>query len=268
MIFGIIYKAKNVINDKVYIGQTTKKLIERIRDHQRNINRKNYPFYNGLGKHGKENFIWSEIDRASTRDELDSKEEYWIDFYRSTEKKFGYNAKSGGRVPVFNAETRNKISKTSTGRKFSAETKKKMSDIHLGKAIRPKGFKMSESQKLSLSRANKGQGSGRKIPRDIVEKTRRKLIGIKKSPEHVNKVKAALLISENMKVQAVVNMDTGRIYDRISHAAKSYNVASANITACCRKKPKHATSAGCRWEYFPIPFESPATDHPAESPSP
>jgi group I intron endonuclease len=266
--YGIIYKVKNIVNKKVYIGQTTRKLLYRQTNHYYKMNSVNYPFYNAIRKHGKENFEWGEIDSAATKEELDSMEIFWIDFYRSTEKKFGYNAKTGGSVPVFNEETLLKISKSGIGRKASRETKEKLSRIHIGKAIRPKGYIMSDSQKLAISLSNKGKGLGRKVSREAIEKQRQKLIGVKKSKDHIEKVRIALLSSENIKVRPVVNLETGRIYDRISHAAKSYGVAATNIMACCRKKPKHATSAGCHWEYFPIPFLSPDTAPPASTPSP
>ena len=54
-----------------------------------------------LEKYGKENFVIKEIDTAQTQEELNKKEQYWIQYYNSIED--GYNetdaiSKSGGNT--------------------------------------------------------------------------------------------------------------------------------------------------------------------------
>ena len=56
---GIIYKATNLINKKVYIGQTVKTLKERIYKHL--CEGKCPHFYRALKKYGKDNFEWEII---------------------------------------------------------------------------------------------------------------------------------------------------------------------------------------------------------------
>ena len=50
-----------------------------------------------LIKYGAENFFFEEIDNAYTLEELNKKERYWISFYNSNNKNFGYNLDSGGQ---------------------------------------------------------------------------------------------------------------------------------------------------------------------------
>lgn len=79
-IYGIIYKGINNYNSKVYIGQTINSL--EIRTNQ----------------HKKLNHIidkWEIIDKAYSREELDNKEKYWIDFYDSMNPAKGYNRQYG-----------------------------------------------------------------------------------------------------------------------------------------------------------------------------
>ena len=96
--YGIIYKVINIKNNKIYIGQTTKTLEERIyyhyyrADHSLDIIHTH--FINAIRKYGKENFKWEQIDSADSREELDNKEIYWIQYYNSIEN--GYNIQAGG----------------------------------------------------------------------------------------------------------------------------------------------------------------------------
>ena len=75
----IIYEARNKINGKRYIGQTIHTLEERKRGHISSMCC-SY-FRRALDKYGVDSFEWNIIDTAETRDELNRKESYWIEFY-------------------------------------------------------------------------------------------------------------------------------------------------------------------------------------------
>ena len=93
----IVYKATNKLNDKVYIGITTKTLKHRMSIHKRDSKVKNTYFYKAIRKYGFDNFVWEEIDTASTIEELHEKEIYYIKQYDSFDnKENGYNTTSGG----------------------------------------------------------------------------------------------------------------------------------------------------------------------------
>lgn len=111
----IIYKATNVINGKVYIGQTTNTLEYRKSQHfreTRSEKKKNSYFHNAIAKYGEENFIFEQIDSAANMDELNEKEQYWIQFYDSTNENFGYNLDSGGKNCRKAESTKQKIGET------------------------------------------------------------------------------------------------------------------------------------------------------------
>lgn len=67
---GYIYKVTNKINNKAYIGQTTRTLEERKIEHLKkskaNSNNKEskYDFHKALVEFGKENFIWEIIEEC------------------------------------------------------------------------------------------------------------------------------------------------------------------------------------------------------------
>lgn len=109
----IIYKITNKINDKIYIGQTTLSAIERFNKHWNEANCKNRPnnyFHNALLLYGKDNFSIEVIDTASSRDELNIKEDYWIKKLNARDKNIGYNLQAGGKSGEKNEETKKKIS--------------------------------------------------------------------------------------------------------------------------------------------------------------
>lgn len=135
----IIYKITNRVNGKVYIGQTTQPLVKRWMVHCCKGSACPY-IHRAIQKYGKENFTVEQIDVACDRDELDKKEQYWIDFYDSMNPEKGYNLTSGGDHPKMSEETRKKISEAKKGEKnhiygkhHSIETRKKMSAAHKGK---------------------------------------------------------------------------------------------------------------------------------------
>lgn len=95
--YGYIYKISNSINDKVYIGQTTKTINERFKEHLRNCSqksKKSIHLYLAMNKYGKDKFYIEQIDFAKDQKELDEKECYWIKFYDSI--NCGYNMIDGG----------------------------------------------------------------------------------------------------------------------------------------------------------------------------
>ena len=86
-----IYKITNLINNKVYIGQTIRPIEDRFKRHISDAinNVLDTHLARAIRKYGKENFIIEEIDTASTQEELTLKEQQWIRYYNSVE--LGYN---------------------------------------------------------------------------------------------------------------------------------------------------------------------------------
>ena len=88
---AIIYKIINDINDKVYIGMTTRDVKVRWKEHLRHSSQLIDKAIQDLGK---EHFSIEVIEECS-EDEVDSREIYWIEFYDSFNN--GYNVTLGGR---------------------------------------------------------------------------------------------------------------------------------------------------------------------------
>ena len=96
-----IYKITNIINNKVYIGQSInlqRRKTDHIRDLNKNRNHNNH-FQNAWNKYGEENFIFEIIHVVDDSDELNKLETYYIDLYDSTNPDKGYNYTRGGDNP-------------------------------------------------------------------------------------------------------------------------------------------------------------------------
>lgn len=95
---GLIYKITNKINNKVYIGQTTRPLKDRWNQHKSDIYKFDSALYLAMRKYGIENFSCEEIEKCADKN-LDERETYWIKYYNSyinTTNSKGYNMTLGG----------------------------------------------------------------------------------------------------------------------------------------------------------------------------
>lgn len=93
----LIYKATSATTGKVYIGQTTQTLQERINQHNSHAygHQYNYHFHNAIRKYGAEDFNYEIIeDNITSSDILNEREKYWIAYYDSYYN--GYNSTMGG----------------------------------------------------------------------------------------------------------------------------------------------------------------------------
>ena len=93
----IIYKITNKFTGEMYIGQTKRSLLARWRAHCADVNKrwKCFKLQKAIKEYGKECFTVEQIDVATTKDEADAKEVYWIAHYDATNK--GYNTARGGK---------------------------------------------------------------------------------------------------------------------------------------------------------------------------
>lgn len=90
-----IYRVVNTLNNKTYVGTTTKNVENRKTDHEQKANKGvgGY-FQEAIGTYGPDAFEWEQIDTANNINELAEKEKHYILQYNSL--KNGYNQDSGG----------------------------------------------------------------------------------------------------------------------------------------------------------------------------
>lgn len=95
---GKIYKYTNLINGKIYIGQTTNTLEKRDHRHVQDSKKDSLIFHCALVKYGRENFSLELLEENIDTQYLDNREKFWIDYYESFYKTGkGYNMTQGGK---------------------------------------------------------------------------------------------------------------------------------------------------------------------------
>lgn len=88
-----IYKITNLVNNKIYIGQTITGITNRWKGHLYKTGC--VLLHNAICKYGKENFKIEVIEYCN-EESLNEREVYWIAYYKSNNKKYGYNILKGG----------------------------------------------------------------------------------------------------------------------------------------------------------------------------
>ena len=138
-----IYKITNLVNNKVYIGQTIENFQKRYWHHVWKLNKQihdNKYLQNSWNKYGEDNFEFSVVEIVS-KEEIDSREKYWIQFYRNQNKC--YNIQDGGQdvrlVDYCTSEARKKVGEQNRrrmlGSKLPESTKRKMSESRKGRHV-------------------------------------------------------------------------------------------------------------------------------------
>jgi group I intron endonuclease len=247
--FGVIYKAINTINKKVYIGQTTRCFDRRKKQHI--ISSKNgskVKFHLAINKYGEENFCWEILCDCYDLKQLNIMEEFYIWKLNSTNKEYGYNIKFGGGNFKLSQETKNKIGEKSKGRRHSYESRIKMSESRRGEnhfrfgkqltddhkkklSIAKTGYKHSESSKLKMSISRMGEKNvnyGKRF--NMSQETKNKISnslsgpknhmwGKKHSEETRNKMREKSIGRIPGTAKKVIDTSTGRIFNSAKEAS-------------------------------------------------
>lgn len=188
----IIYKATNKINNKIYIGLTTKSLNKRIKGH---LSKEQFglkiPICNAIRKYGKENFDWGVVATCDTKDKLYFLERFYIKFFNSKSPN-GYNLTDGGEDnPMNYEEFRKKVGDLKKGKTKDNDFGRKITSEKLTGKLKTK----EHCKNLSISHAGKLSGMnnpnyGKKHPglnkgksKSTKGKTYEEIYGVEKGQE-------------------------------------------------------------------------------------
>lgn len=222
-----IYLIQHIASKKVYVGSTNNLHIRR-RGHFSALNHNhhcNEYLQNAYNKYGRRAFRFVIVEECA-RDALIEREQYWIEFYKATDKMCGYNIapQAGGRAQA--AETRAKISATLTGRVRSAEHCRNLGKANSGKRPWATGIKRSEDTRRKMSESMKGNQNfkgkshneawlkkmrGRKVSDETKRKMSDAQRGKKPSPETREKMRRAALARCERERAIRENVETGTV---------------------------------------------------------
>lgn len=194
-----IYKIKNLLNNKVYIGQS-KNISDRISSHRKSIFKENTCLYRSIRKYGMENFSFEVLKICE--ENLDEIENFYINYYRSHVRKYGYNIQ--------------RYAKSNKGYKVSKKTKKILSETT--KTMWKNGQWVSDIlQKRKITQNTE------EYKQSCAERLRKIRQSNKQSFD--NRRKVCKLDPVTLKVI--------EIFDSLQDASKSINSTSNNLWKAC-----------------------------------
>ncbi len=226
-----IYMYRNKINGKVYIGQTVNVYLRR-RQHenptgQDRTHQFDSDFHRDLREYGIENFEFSLLEECLPQ-ELNEREVYWINKYKSTE--IGYNVKKGGSGGWVNGKP---VLQIEIGSGIIVEEYQSIRS-----AARAVGCNAGDIKRVCIGQLQSASGYAWCLKDDYHKD---KYIGMKQHPRRPF-VKAKPVLQIDLQSGEVVNE-----YPSVHEAAKAMGVHRNNIYNVCQHKWK--TSCGYRWEY-------------------
>lgn len=237
-ISGIIYKIENIINGKVYIGQTIRSFQDRINEYKKRYG--NDYLNNAIDKYGWNNFVFSIIDTAETIDELNNKEIYYIDKYKSNISQFGYNLELGGKNSIPSTSTIEKMSKSHLGiKQTDIWVKNRIAESGTDEA-KKYGKKKNDEDKehLSINSPKYWKGKTRS------EETKLK-ISITKKEKGLSEKQKNSICKEVFKID-VINNQVVQKYESTSKAELFEKVNQSTISRWCKA---NKVIDGIRWSY-------------------
>lgn len=201
-----IYRATNLINNKVYIG-FTENLTRRIEEHKYGYKYStNKVFYKAIKKYGWDNFLWEAIYQSADYEHtLKIMEPYFIAEHKSCINVIncnGYNISTGGEGTKGYTHTQEARQKMSLLRKGRAPWNKgKIGEY----STTAKGKIISEETKKKLREAN----LGKKQSAETIAKRSAKLTGVKRTEEFIKKMTGRKHSAESIEKMKVAQ--TGKI---------------------------------------------------------
>lgn len=227
-VFGVIYRIKNKINEKIYIGQTTQirgfrdrynykgNGIERVYGYYKNNKWFNQHLINSINKYGVDNFeVIEELDTAKDIVELNYKEKRYINFYNSTDPKFGYNSELGGNNSQRNKSSKLKMYKKSSHPIYCLTTKECFySSVEAAEEYELDNKKLQEGMK------------------------RYKKYNIKTKQNGILSFRYLFGETECKSKKPIIEINTMKLFESLTTAAKYYNLHRETISRQVNKKLK------------------------------
>lgn len=157
-----IYKIRNTINGKIYVG-SSKELLSRWRHHVNSLKRGDHHsrhLQRAWDKYGEHSFKF-EIIEYTEESMLVEREQYYLDTLNPCDRHIGYNVAPTAESPLGitrTEETKRKLREINLGKKLSEDTKKKIG-AGLKNSQKWLDSKQSPEYREKLRQANLGENN-------------------------------------------------------------------------------------------------------------
>lgn len=243
-------------NGKRYIGVTSKKPEDRWSN---GSGYRKQSFGRAVDKYGWNSIRHEVLVTGLTKEIAEKSEQFFIALFRTQDRRFGYNLTSGGclgsevsdevrkkqsekvRLRWKNEEYRTKICVSLIETHRTDAFRKRLREVNTGK-------KMSADAKAKISAAMRGRVSPMKGKHHSADSKLRKSMALKGrvfSDDTKEKLRVAATVERG---KAVINCDTGEIFESIAFAAKHNGLTRENLRACVHGKRK--SCGGYHWAYY------------------
>lgn len=207
-------------NNKVYVGITCRK--PKYRWDNGNGYKNNKYMTNAIQKYGWNNIEHKILFTDLMKEEAERKEIELIAFYKSNQRKYGYNIENGGNcVGKMSEESKLKNRIAHLGRKASLETKQKISNSNLGKHSK----KRNDEQKRRISETTRKAMQNSELKIKLSELAKKRKNNTKK----------------------VICLETNKEYETIREAEKDTKINAWSIGQNCLGKRK--TAGNLHWKF-------------------
>uniref|UniRef100_UPI00404B8C07 GIY-YIG nuclease family protein n=1 Tax=Flavobacterium sp. TaxID=239 RepID=UPI00404B8C07 len=201
---GKIYKIYNTINDDIYVGSTTVKLCERMRQHRyHNRASMNYLLYKTFREYGVENFFIELIEKCpcNDKDELRKAEGNYIRLLKPSLNK---------RI-----EGRNKTEYYQDNRDIIAQKMKEYRENNRGKLLQKQRDNYQQNREVRIVNnqkyRNEHKEERREYDKQYRENNRVKILQQHKEYNEVNKERDAILKAEKIKCECGCIVSRGNL---------------------------------------------------------
>lgn len=167
-----VYRIKNLVNNKVYVGSTRKSFVSRYKSHYEKLRTNNHKAYphlqSAVNKYGIENFEFAILEICNI-DNCIQQEAIWIAKLRACEREIGYNINDRPSLsPFANKEIRKKAANTLSEGYKTGRIKPNRSSFKKGSIPWNKGRKWESTNHLRVPK--KTRGSRENFSKSVIEK--------------------------------------------------------------------------------------------------
>lgn len=263
-VYGIIYKITNLINGKIYIGQTINERgfdgrykyngvdIERVYNYFNQNRKANKHFMNAIKKYGFESFMVNKIfDIAFSKEELDIREDVYINLFNSINN--GYNNRGGGTKGRLSNETKNKLRLINLGENHPMYGKHWSDEVKLHMRLGKLGFKHTEETKEKM-KSNHIDFKGENNPnygKNLSDNSKNKIGFANKGSKNGMYGKSG---KDSPTSRKVICKTTNKEFNTLKEAGEFYNCDKSGIGKCCQGKQKTCgklnNNTSLEWMYY------------------